>query len=598
MRCRVLHVFFMSLVLYLPWVKGGDPSRERAILNRLLNSTYDATIRPEAAEGKATQVLVDMTLTSLGPVNDIHMEFSASFLLRQEWRDPRLKYDDLNKSIVIGEKRLDSLWVPDLYFPNSKRASRHEITIPNILILLSPDGTILYSQRLSVTLECPMNFINFPMDKQTCHIDMESYSYTSTDLYYEFSTERDAVERRPGLQIPDFLITDVTLGTCQNKYVTGAYTCLRADVSIEREIGFYATQTYIPSILIVVLSWASFWIDHEAVPARISVGLLTVLTITTQSSGARAQLPRVPYVKAIDVWMSACLVFVFAAYMEYAVVTVMFRRHKKVLKQDDSIYKWGWPKVYLCWRGVVAVYHVAMIILSGLTDRYNWTRTEEDSVKWFIYLTNWMFFLLTLCTIIEFVAVGYCHLIRKDIIKGEVNRMPLFLKVTWVWQNLGNTVSVLVSILFWGLLYSPGSDISNVDYITHAGNTIYVIINLSITASPVRFLHFFHPFIVAVTFAIFSAVYQAAGGTNGLGYSAIYSVLDWSSDPGSAAMYACICSFIGVPFIQFVILLISMLRGTLFDIILGRSRHSGADPVGMDNGIDLTKRSHNNEDVV
>ncbi|XP_046363555.2 glycine receptor subunit alpha-2-like [Haliotis rufescens] len=264
-------------------------------------------------------------------------EFSASFLLRQEWRDPRLKYDDLNRSIVISEKRLDSLWVPDLYFPNSKRASRHEITTPNVLILLSPDGTILYSQRLSVTLACPMNLINFPMDKQTCHIDMESYSHTSTDIYYEFATERDAVDSRPGVQIPDFLITDVTVGNCQNKYTTGAYTCLRVDVSIEREIGFYATQTYVPSILIVVLSWASFWIDHEAVPARISVGLLTVLTITTQSSGARAQLPRVPYVKAIDVWMSACLVFVFAAYMEYAVVTVMFRRHKKVLKQDDSI---------------------------------------------------------------------------------------------------------------------------------------------------------------------------------------------------------------------------------------------------------------------
>lgn len=52
MRCRVLHVCFMSLVFYLPWAKGGDPSRERAILNRLLNSTYDATIRPEAAEGE------------------------------------------------------------------------------------------------------------------------------------------------------------------------------------------------------------------------------------------------------------------------------------------------------------------------------------------------------------------------------------------------------------------------------------------------------------------------------------------------------------------------------------------------------------------
>lgn len=66
-----------------------------------------------------------------------------------------------------------------------------------------------------------------------------------------------------------------------------------------RSVGYYITQVYVPSILIVILSWVSFWLDIEAVPARISLGLLTVLTMTTQSSGARASLPKVSYVKGI-----------------------------------------------------------------------------------------------------------------------------------------------------------------------------------------------------------------------------------------------------------------------------------------------------------
>ncbi|XP_067684220.1 protein rolling stone-like [Haliotis asinina] len=229
-----------------------------------------------------------------------------------------------------------------------------------------------------------------------------------------------------------------------------------------------------------------------------------------------------------------------------------------------------------------------MIILSGLTDRHTWTRTDQDNIKWFVYLTNWMFFILTLGTIIEFIAVGYCHLKRKDIINGDVNRMPTFLKVTWVWQNLSNTVSVLVTVLFWVLLYSPGKVISDVSYITHAGNTIYVIVNLCITASPVRWLHFFHPFIVAIVYAIFSAVFQAAGGTNGLGYSSIYPVLDWQGNPGSATLYAFVCCCIGVPLIQFVIMLIAMLRVTLFESCLGRHKHSSAHTVGVDNVMNLT----------
>ncbi len=62
----------------------------------------------------------------------------------------------------------------------------------------------------------------------------------------------------------------------------GAFACLEAEIKIERQFEFYLLQTYVPSIMIVILSWVSFWIDIDAVPARITLGLLTVLTMTTQ----------------------------------------------------------------------------------------------------------------------------------------------------------------------------------------------------------------------------------------------------------------------------------------------------------------------------
>lgn len=98
---------------------------------------------------------------------------------------------------------------------------------------------------------------------------------------------------------------------------------------LRRDIGFFLIQIFIPSILIVILSWVSFWISIEATPARVPLGLLTVLTITTQAGGANSSLPRVSYIKAIDVWMLTCLIFVFSALLEFAIVNVLSRSKPK-----------------------------------------------------------------------------------------------------------------------------------------------------------------------------------------------------------------------------------------------------------------------------
>ena len=42
-----------------------------------------------------------------------------------------------------------------------------------------------------------------------------------------------------------------------------------------------ATQVYVPSSLIVVMSWVSFYLDRSSAPARVGLGGTTVLTMVT-----------------------------------------------------------------------------------------------------------------------------------------------------------------------------------------------------------------------------------------------------------------------------------------------------------------------------
>ncbi|XP_071668932.1 glycine receptor subunit alpha-2 isoform X4 [Patagioenas fasciata] len=260
-------------------------------------------------------------------------DYRVNIFLRQQWNDSRLAYSEYpDDSLDLDPSMLDSIWKPDLFFANEKGANFHDVTTDNKLLRISKTGKVLYSIRLTLTLSCPMDLKNFPMDVQTCTMQLESFGYTMNDLIFEWLSD-GPVQVAEGLTLPQFILKeDKELGYCTKHYNTGKFTCIEVKFHLERQMGYYLIQMYIPSLLIVILSWVSFWINMDAAPARVALGITTVLTMTTQSSGSRASLPKVSYVKAIDIWMAVCLLFVFAALLEYAAVNFVSRQHKEFLR--------------------------------------------------------------------------------------------------------------------------------------------------------------------------------------------------------------------------------------------------------------------------
>ncbi|XP_075261736.1 glycine receptor subunit alpha-4-like isoform X2 [Convolutriloba macropyga] len=304
-----------------------SPEEESSEFLDSLLVNYDGRIRPNFGK-ESVLVNISMQVASIGHIAESTMDYRVTVFLRQLWNDPRLRFSLFEHPVNVDVSLLKSLWVPDLFVVNEKSADFHSVTKDNKLLRISPNGDVLLSQRLSLTLACNMKLHRFPMDQQICKIQLESYAFTTRDIDFDWA-DGIAMTIEESVELPQFYIQKYWTSICTRMYSTGEYPCVEALIKLQRQTGYYIIQTYIPTLLIVCLSWISFWIDASASTARVALGITTVLTMTTQTSSAQESLPKVSYIKAIDIWMAVCLLFVFSALLEFSAVNYMARYNEK-----------------------------------------------------------------------------------------------------------------------------------------------------------------------------------------------------------------------------------------------------------------------------
>ncbi|XP_075458047.1 gamma-aminobutyric acid receptor subunit beta-2 [Ascaphus truei] len=320
----------------------NDPSNMSVVketVDRLLKG-YDIRLRPDFG-GPPVAVGMNIDIASIDMVSEVNMDYTLTMYFQQAWRDKRLSYSEIRLNLTLDNRVADQLWVPDTYFLNDKKSFVHGVTVKNRMIRLHPDGTVLYGLRITTTAACMMDLRRYPLDEQNCTLEIESYGYTTDDIEFYWRGGERAVTGVEKIELPQFSIVDYKLLSKNVVFSTGSYPRLSLSFKLKRNIGYFILQTYMPSILITILSWVSFWINYDASAARVALGITTVLTMTTINTHLRETLPKIPYVKAIDMYLMGCFVFVFMALLEYALVNYIFfgrgpQRQKRAAERAAS----------------------------------------------------------------------------------------------------------------------------------------------------------------------------------------------------------------------------------------------------------------------
>ncbi|XP_061709150.1 protein rolling stone-like isoform X1 [Cydia pomonella] len=228
------------------------------------------------------------------------------------------------------------------------------------------------------------------------------------------------------------------------------------------------------------------------------------------------------------------------------------------------------PVAYLIYRwllfiGVVSV-GIASFACQQLPKQYE-GKVELKYMKWFIYFTNWGFMVialqsgLALAVVHRYRAERILNLTWEGTSSGRRPRTPLICRSYWLAHTVATDLAFVITLVYWTLVYDPKMhEINALNLLVHGGNSVVMLVELAVTAHPVRAAHALYGAGAGLAYGLFSAFYWAVGGTDRAGLTAIYPALDWNK-PGSAFGFVALCA---------VVMVIAHAFATLGAVLRGR----------------------------
>ena len=98
----------------------------------------------------------------------------------------------------------------------------------------------------------------------------------------------------PNITLDQF-VEQVNFENYATDYYEISYPGLILNIKLSRKVNYHLINSYIPSCLFVIVAWLSLFINPEAIPGRVSMVMMTLLTLMAMFSGIRQSTPKVSF---------------------------------------------------------------------------------------------------------------------------------------------------------------------------------------------------------------------------------------------------------------------------------------------------------------
>jgi hypothetical protein len=249
-----------------------------------------------------TEVRFFIFVADIDEIADADQNFMANIFLGLEWNDRRLAAPGSQPR----QLPLVDVWNPRVLLAN--RQGLVSKSLPDV-VHVKADGTVTYYQRYTGRLSQPLRLSDFPMDTHSFTIQFTATGYEADELTFspapvnrkglKLKVEGGAMADR--LSLPDWKVLSYDTTTEAFNPIEGANSAGFAFEFIARRyVAYYLWQVLLPLGVIVIMSWAAFWVDPANVGVRLGVASSSILTLIAHRFVLASLLPRLPYMTRMD----------------------------------------------------------------------------------------------------------------------------------------------------------------------------------------------------------------------------------------------------------------------------------------------------------
>src|SRR6266404_5931778 len=278
--------------------------------------------RPNADSGP-TEISVGIWVIDISSIDSALQNFTAELAVVLRWTDSRLAHT--GKGVV--RYPLEQIWHPRVGIVNETNSVSRKL--PDS-VEVEPDGTVTYRQRYAGAFTQPLRLRSFPFDRQTFHVQLVAVRYRPNEVTFVPDEDwiRNGLERAGGIA-PSITLPDWTVEKWETKPLTYAlspgfeYSGYAFEFTASRDVQHYILKVLLPLVLIVMMSWAVFWIDPVTSNSQISIAVTSMLTLIAYRFAVDSQLPRLPYMTRLDAFFLTSTLLVFFSLIEVLVTTIL-----------------------------------------------------------------------------------------------------------------------------------------------------------------------------------------------------------------------------------------------------------------------------------